>query len=301
VLSRLRRWFLPTRQSAAPPPVLQPGRLDQYARLCRACGVDRLYLLLTFDCDTDLDIGVVGDLDRDLRRRGIAAGYAVPGAQLVKGAATWRRLAENGAEFLNHGGRPHTEFREGRYQPVTFYDQIETEAVVADIQLGHRLVTEVIDVSPRGFRAPHFGSYQRPEQLEVIYSTVGALGYTYCSTTLPATALSRGPVVAVSHGLVELPTMGSYRNPTTLLDSWTYLTDRTNYALGDEYFELFAETVERMTTEGLPGLLTYYADPSHVVGQKPFERALDLVTKYGIPALRGHDVVRLFTPVQGEP
>ena len=88
--------------------------------------------------------------------------------------------------------------------------------------------------------------------------------------------------------------MGSYRNPTTLLDSWTYLTDRVNYALGDEYYELFAETVERMTNEAMPGILTYYADPSHVAGQKPFERALDVVVRHQLPTLHGRDAARQF-------
>ncbi len=285
--------------SAPVPPVEVPRSqpaMRHYGELARAAGVDRLYLLLTFDCDTDGDIQAAGDLDRDLGRRGIAAGYAVPGAQLEKGADAWRRVAARGAEFLNHGGCAHAEFRDGRYWPVTFYDQLDRDAVVADIQLGDRAVRAVIGAAPRGFRAPHFGSFQAPDQLALVYDTVRGLDYTYCSTTTPATALSKGPVVNVGGGLTELPTLGSYRNPTTLLDSWTYLADRTNYALGDEYFELFAETIRRMTDEAIPGLLTYYADPSHVLGQKPFERALDTIAQYRVPTLLGRDAVTKFRP-----
>lgn len=292
----MRWWFRRKPDAAVPAPPPPPSPWTRYLAGARAAGVDRLYLVLTFDCDTDLDIAIVGDLDRDLRGRGIAAGYAVPGAQLEKGRSEWRQLAERGAEFLNHGGRTHTEFRETRYWPVTFYDQLEPEDVVADIRLGDRLVRDITGSIPEGFRAPHFGSFQAAEQLDVIYRAVKDLGYSYCTTTIPATGLARGPVVNGGHGIVELPTTGSYRNPTTLLDSWTYLTDRHNYALGDEYYELFAETVERMTTEGMPGLLTYYADPSHVFGQKPFERALDVIAKYDVPSLLGRDAIRMFTP-----
>ena len=291
MLSRLFDLF--TRQAPVTPP---PAAIAQYAALCEACGIDRLYLLLTFDCDTDRDIDIVADLDRDLRRRGIAAGYAVPGAQLEKGASTWRRVAEAGAEFLNHGGRAHAEFRDGRFWPITFYERLSAEDVVADIRLGDTLVRSIAGKTPEGFRAPHFGSFQEPAQLDLIYRTVEQLGYAYCSTTTPATALERGPVVRVGPQLVELPTMGSYRNPTTLLDSWTYLTDRTHYALGDEYFELFDETVREMSRRQLPGLLTYYADPSHVAGQKPFERALDAIAAAKIPTLHGREAVRRFTP-----
>lgn len=272
------------------------AQIHRYAAFCRSAGVDRLYLLLTFDCDTDGDIHATPDLDRDLRDRGIRAGYAVPGAQLITGADVWRRVAAHGAEFLNHGGRAHAEFREGRYWPSTFYDQLSAADVVSDIQDGHRTVCEVIGIPPEGFRAPHFGSFQLPEQLDLIYSTLKPLGYHYCSTTTPAMALTRGPVVDMG-GMTELPTMGSYRYPTTLLDSWTYLSDRTNYVLSDEYCELFSETVQRMTDEGIPGILTYYADPSHVMGQKPFERVLDVIGRYNLPTLLGRDAARRFRAI----
>lgn len=270
--------------------------LAGYVKHSAAAGVDRLYLLLTFDCDTDGDIDVAAAFDADLRRRGIAAGYAVPGSQLHKGAEVWRRVAEHGAEFLNHGGRAHAEFRDGRYWPITFYEQLSTDDVVADITLGDRIVRDVTGATPTGFRAPHFGSFQAPEQLDLVYRTVAALDYRYCSTTTPALALERGPIVAAGHGIAELPTFGSYRNPTTLLDSWTYLTDRVHYTLGETYHELFAETVVEMSERRIPGLLTYYCDPSHVAGQRPFEKALDVIAKYGVPSLHGRDAVRRFRP-----
>ncbi len=296
MLERLRRLFRPTPPPVAPAPAPEPepSAIDQYVALCRQCGIDRLYLLLTFDCDTDFDIAVVADLARDLKRRGIASGYAVPGSQLQKGGDVWASVAREGAEFLNHGGRAHAEFRDDRYWPITFYEQLPADAVVADIELGDRITREVTGTAPEGFRAPHFGSFQSPEQLDLIYSTVRRLGYTYCSTTTPATALSHGPVVSGGHGIIELPTMGSYRNPTTLLDSWTYLTNRVHYTLGDEYYELFAETIERMQALRLPGLLTYYADPSHVAGQRPFERVLDVLAQHHVPSLHGRDAVRRF-------
>lgn len=288
------RWFGKPAPPSPPPAV--DGPWPAYADKARAAGVDRLYLLLTFDCDTDLDIDVVAGLNRDLQSRGIKAGYAVPGAQLRKSPATWRGVAGTGAEFLNHGDRAHAEFRDGRYWPVTFYDKMTAAAVVEDIQAADRCVREIAGVAPVGFRAPHFGSFQESSQLDLLYRTLQPLGYYYCSTTTPALALTRGPVVAMN-GMVELPTLGSYRNPATLLDSWTYLTDRVNYSLGDAYAELFVETIKRMEQERLPAILTYYADPSHVAGQKPFEAVLDAIVKHRIPSLHGRDAARQFRPV----
>lgn len=265
----------------------------QYSRLCRAAGVDRLYLVLTFDCDTDGDIDVARELDRDLRARDIRAGYAVPSAQLRRSPDVWREVASHGAEFLNHGSRAHAELHDGQYRPVTFYERLSEAEVVADIEAGHNDVCQVIGAAPQGFRAPHFGSFQQPHQLDLVYRTLRRLGYTYASTTLPARALEEGPVID-EDGVVEIPTFGSYRHPQTLLDSWTYLTDRVQYVLGDEYGDLFVETVRTLTETGMPGLLVYYADPSHVYGQQPFARALDAIARYRVPSLLGREVVRRF-------
>lgn len=301
MISRWRRFFglqAPAGASVSAPPEApaQPPEANafhRYSSLCQAAGVDRVYLLLTFDCDTDQDIAAAREIDIDLRRRGIRAGYAVPGVQLERGAETWRQIGEAGAEFLNHGSQAHAEYRDDRYWPVTFYNEMSEAEVLDDIRKGHQTVVDVFGSGPEGFRAPHFGSFQSPEQLEFLYSSLRPLGYRYCSTTIPSLGLARGPVVGV-HDLVELPTTGSYRYPTTLLDSWTYLTDRQHYHLSDEYFELFDETVRRLTEDQLPAILTYYVDPAHVLGQRPFERALDTIAALNIPTLQGREVIRRF-------
>lgn len=286
---------LPGAAAADPPAAPEPvaNLFRHYSALCEAAGVDRVYLVLTFDCDTDQDIAAARDLDVDLRRREIRAGYAVPGVQLERGASTWREIKEGGAEFLNHGSQAHAEYRDGRYWPVTFYNEMSEAAVLADVRMGHQTHLDVFESGPEGFRAPHFGSFQSLEQLELLYGSLRPLGYRYCSTTIPALGLARGPVIDM-RGLAELPTTGSYRYPTTLLDSWTYLTDRRDYHLSEEYFELFEETIRRLTEERLPAILTYYADPAHVLGQNAFERALDAIGAFGVPSLQGREVIRRF-------
>jgi peptidoglycan/xylan/chitin deacetylase (PgdA/CDA1 family) len=290
----LRKPAAPAPASPAAPVEAPPDAVFRhYSSRCAAAGVDKVYLVLTFDCDTDQDIDAARELDIELRRRGIRAGYAVPGVQLERGAATWREIEAAGAEFLNHGWQAHAEYREDRYWPVTFYNEMTEEAVLADVQRGHQTLVDVFGSGPEGFRAPHFGSFQAPDQLEFLYASLRPLGYRYASTTIPALGLARGPVVDM-HDIVEVPLTGSYRYPTTLLDSWTYLTDRRQYSLGEEYFELFEETLRRLSEERLPAVLTYYADPAHVLGQKPFERALDAIARYDVPSLQGRDVIRRF-------
>src|SRR5215212_2912524 len=94
-----------------------------YAEKAKEAGVDRLTLYLTFDCDTDEDAKAALELDPWLRARGIRAAYAVPGAQLQRAADCYRILKAAGAEFLNHGASPHTEWKGDRYVPITFYNQ----------------------------------------------------------------------------------------------------------------------------------------------------------------------------------
>ena len=159
LVSRLRAssQIAPVVEEIAPSPTVTPPAVApeepvdlfrHYSALCEAAGVDRVYLNLTFDCDTDEDIAAARDLDVELRRRGIRAGYAVPGVQLERGASTWQRIAQDGAEFLNHGWQAHTEYRDDRYWPATFYNEMSEAAVLADIRRGHQTVIDVLGSAP---------------------------------------------------------------------------------------------------------------------------------------------------------
>lgn len=283
-LKNLASRFYPA--NGQPQEARQLARFDTYAQAARRAGIDKLYLFLSFDCDTDLDADGVEELHRFLSSHGIKATYAVPGAQLEKAAGVYGRLAANGAEFMNHGGSPHAEWREDRWVGTTFYNTMTNEAVIADIRRGHDIVTEVTGLGPKGFRAPHFGCFQKPEQIDLMHCTAAELGYSYCSTTLPTTGLVKGPAY-LSHGVVEFPCFGSVRNPETILDSWTYLTDRVNYKLGDDYYLLLEETVNTMLEKNIPGVLTWYGDPCHVLDQKPFVRAIELLTRNHVLSVDG--------------
>ena len=277
------------------PAFLRKDPFARYRAAARTLGFNAPTLLLSFDCDTDWDIDVVARLDGFLTERGIAATYAVPGAQLRKGRETYARLAARGAEFMNHGACAHAQWHDDRYHPITFYDRISAQDVVDDIEQGHEIVREITATAPIGFRAPHFGSFQSDDDLALIYRTIGALGYRYASTTIPARGLANGPAYRVA-GIIEFPTFGSWSAPTTILDSWTYLTDRRHYALGEEYFVRFSETLDAVSRTGTPALLTWYADPSHVWQQAPFMKAMDLIAERNIPSLRGRDLVESVAP-----
>lgn len=282
-------------QPSAPVAVSQPDPLQAYERYraaARTQGLTGVKLFLSFDCDTDLDFTATLDVMRFLNSLGIKATYAVPGVQIEKGAATYRMVAASGAEFMNHGYLPHTAWSEDRYISTTWYHEMPEGDIEADIVKGDETIRRVLGLAPVGFRAPHFGHFSEPHQLALVHRAARQLGYSYCSTTLPEFGLERGPLVAVGD-LIELPTFGSTTAPTCVLDSWTYLTDRRIYALGETYAELMCETVDHLVDGGESALLTWYGDPSHVAGQRPFERAMQHIASKGIESLYGREAAAL--------
>jgi peptidoglycan/xylan/chitin deacetylase (PgdA/CDA1 family) len=280
------------RDVAASDPSLQP--LEHYVAAARNLGLDRPYLFLSFDCDTDLDAASAGEVHAFLESLGIKATYAVPGAQLLRSPEPYQRLAERRAEFMNHGGLPHAEWNGDQWVGITFYNSMSPKEAEADIRRGHEIVTEVIGRAPVGFRAPHFGCYQKPEQVDLLHRTAASLGYRYCSTTIPSFGLKYGPAYE-TNGLLEIPCFGSIRNQETILDSWTYLTDRKNYALGDQYFDLMVETVDAFASRELPAVFTWYADPCHVLNQPSFMRAIEHLAKSGVASVGGSELAEILS------
>jgi hypothetical protein len=252
-----------------------------YDETARKIGLDRLYLLLSFDCDTPEDAQATAKLDPWLRERGINAAYAVPGEQLFGGAEVYRAIAERGGEFINHGAAPHAEWRGNRYWSITFYNQMTPEQVVSDIQRGHEIVEQVTGKKPLGFRAPHFGHFQSPEQLALQYRTLKSMNYRFSTSTLPISGLRCGPVYSVD-GLYEIPLSGTYRNPTRILDSWSQIISPYQPFVKDSYARLLKSTVSALVGRKMVGVLNYYVDPAHVADSHSFRHALEYALEHGI-------------------
>ena len=112
------------------------GWMRRQAKLARRAGIDGLYLVLSFDCDTDEDARSRSEVHERLLELGVRPVYAVPGELLGEARASTGASPKTGAEFLNHGGREHTYFDEelGRHASCFFYDEQDPDAV----RDGHR-------------------------------------------------------------------------------------------------------------------------------------------------------------------
>ena len=239
---------------------------------------------MSFDCDTSEDIPAAAEIHSWLKTRGLNGVFAVPGKLLQEGAETYRKMAAEGAEFINHGGAAHTEWREGRYWSITFYNQMTSAEVEADIRQGHEIVKDVISKPPNGFRAPHFGHYQNPEQLQHIYRILESLDYQYATTTVPRFLISNGPAYRVGK-LREIPISGTYSSPLKILDSWTNLQSPYAPEITKTYSEAFIASVRQLLKAEIPGLINYYVDPAHVAKSPFFYEALNYCLDANIPFL----------------
>jgi hypothetical protein len=263
---------------------LEPGSaFRRHAARARRIGLDALYLVLSFDCDRTEDADVAWEVHERLLGLGVTPVYAVPGELLEQGAAVYERIAATGSEFLNHGGRTHTYFDEqhGRHAPCFFYDDVGSDAVTEDIEYGHRLVGEVIGAAPTGFRVPHFGTYQQRSQLRFLHGRLGALGYSFSTSTVPAWGLREGPVFR-RFGLAELPVSGMASSPLEILDTWSCFEapDRTREPAD---FLREAERLAHGHAAAGPGLINIYGDPSHIAGREEFFDAIEAIRAVATP------------------
>ncbi|MEI8132580.1 MAG: polysaccharide deacetylase family protein, partial [Leptolinea sp.] len=265
---------------------------QRYSALARRQGFDRLYFILSFDCDTSQDAEAAAIIHERLIKLGIKATYAVPGRQLEENSAIYQSLAAKGATFINHGARPHTIWQDDHYQSSAFYNLMTTAEVVEDIHKGHEIVTRVIGTPPQGFRGPHFGRFQRPEDLNLIYSTIKKMGYSFATTTIPEFGFRHGPAWKVS-GIVEFPLSGSSKAPISLLDSYTYIHNPKDRTVTDEYGKLFQSTIITLMDWNICGLLNIYVDPSHVVQIDGFYDGLKLISDLQIPSMQYEDIISM--------
>jgi hypothetical protein len=250
------------------------GLFRRYARLARAVPLTHPYFVLSFDCDTMDDIEVVEAMHARLVAMGIHPVYAVPGQLLERGASVYQRIRDAGGEFINHGYTEHTYFdvTAGRQASCFFYDQLPRETVRDDVERGDQCLRDVLGITPRGFRAPHFGTFQNPEQLSFLHGVLQGLGYAFSSSSSPLYGFRYGPAFR-RFGILEFPVTGMWRNPLTILDSWGCF-EAPDRVLSPSDYEEQGERVGTVYRRLGAGILNLYSDPLHIHDEETFFRAV---------------------------
>ena len=252
------------------------GKLDRdtlfkrYASRARAAGLDRVYFVLSFDCDTEDDIAVVWDVHSRLADMGVQPVYAVAGDLLRTGEKVYGRIRETGAQFINHGNRKHTYFDDalGRHASCFFYDEEPREDIRNDIMGGDETLRAVLDVEPIGFRTPHFGTFQRREQLVFLHNVLKELGYRFSTSTVPLYGFRHGAIFD-TYGFPEIPVSGCATAPLRILDTWSCFMAPGRTLSPADYRREGKAMSQRLGALGA-GILNYYADPIHIHDQPIF-------------------------------
>lgn len=254
--------------------------LRHYSYKAAMQGVDGLYLILSFDCDTDKDIEFVSHVADILNNMGVKAVYAVPGQLIERGARVYRELLEANNEFINHGYREHTIIENGQYVSTLFYDRLDEAEIIKDIRKGDKVIRDVLGIAPCGFRVPHFGTFQSKHHLVFLHRILKEMGYLYSSSTVPLYAFRHGSIHNVG-GLYEIPVSGCYDMPITILDSYSFRCAPGRSVSEQDYVVQFKKMVDFFTKRNLPGVLNYYADPSQVYDFDGFYEAVSYAVNKG--------------------
>lgn len=256
----------------------------RYGRLAREAGLRDAYLVVSFDCDTPEDIGVVLKMHGRVSDLGLRPVYAVPGELLERGEKVYQRIAADGAEFLNHGYTMHVRYDAGQggYRSHFFYDRLPRDQVRRDIVDGDRAVKRVLGFRPRGFRAPHFGTFQRPSQLRFLHRVLAGEGYEFSSSTSPFYGFRYGAVFS-RFGLKEFPVSGMWSAPLNVLDTWSCFGAPDRGHSAEDYRREGVESAHALVAGGA-GILNFYGDPLHIHDQEAFYDTLSCWKELGTPA-----------------
>lgn len=121
---------------------------------------------------------------------------------------------------------------------------------------------------PQGFRAPHFGTFQRPDQLRFQHGVLRELGYAFSTSTVPLFSFRFGPAFR-DFGVLELPVSGMGSRPLRILDSWGCFEAPGRRFGPADYVTQGRLMADRYRALGV-GLLNFYADPSHIHDRPEF-------------------------------
>lgn len=257
---------------------------SRYSGMARKQGFDRLYLLLSFDCDTPEDAEAAAVLDEKLKLLGIKRSYAVPGTMLEANPQVYRAIFSHGAEFLNHGYLPHTQLQDGVYRSSTFYAKMDPAEVAKDVENGHQAVLQIIGKKPAGFRAPHFGRVPLSMQRDLIRPKLKELGEFYSTQTMPIESVKHGPILW-DRQWPEFPMTGQSLAPYSLLDSYSFLQSPAVRKVTPQYGVILRQTIQNFMDWNIHGLLNIYVDPSHVADDSGFMEAMKRINSLGIRSL----------------
>lgn len=287
LISRIKKLMNPFFIAAYLLSIVYPKFLwSKYIKACKNIGLKNGIFVLSFDCDTELDIEVILSVYKKLKEMGIRPIFAVPGELLIAGASVYKELADDGAEFINHGYKKHTDLKlpERIYESYFFYETLTNVEVENDIRSGDKVIRDYLGVAPKGFRTPHFGTYQSKRNLAFLHKTLNGLGYKFSTSTPPLFGFRNGPF-SIHDSVIELPVSGCPRWPLRILDSWGFAFNPQRNVSKADYIQELTVLTELLESKD-PVFINIYADPSQIYDWPEFFDAMKRLAKFNAPSFK---------------
>lgn len=272
VLKKIRNRIIKVFSEPKMAVIFLKSRIDRkklYNTYSKISGLKKLHFILSFDCDTDKDIEVIGEIIEKLKKIGITPVLAVPGELLIKGRKEYQKVLENGAEFINHGYKNHSIKTETGYESVFDYYNISYEEIKKDVLMGDKVLKDILGIEVKGFRTPHFGNFQKRKQLRYLHKLLGELKYKYSTSTIPYFSFIYGAVFD-KFGLPEIPITGLVSEPLRIYDSFLFYDNEKDTFNGQAYKKEGFEIVDFYKNNVASGLINIYADPSQIYKSEEF-------------------------------
>ena len=248
---------------------------------------DNAVFFLSFDCDTSRDASASLKIQRQLHSAGMNAAYAIPGQLLEKHWDSYKELISLGGYFINHGYREHAAIDpiSGRPYSTFTYRDVEDHVWQQDIIDGHNTIKALTGKAPTIFRTPHFGEFDKPEQLERLYDFLTTLNYQISTSSTPILGHILGPIHRQKHSIIEIPLSGCLTRPAQLIDSWGFISAPD--ALGRQ--SLIDALKDYLSTLSLGSnlVMNIYFDPADISED---QEILDLLVKFKPYCLPGYNV-----------
>lgn len=230
---------------------------------------------ISFDVDYAGDAENLSGLVELLENLKLTASFAVVGRLVEIYPEQHRRIASAGHEILNHTySHPDNE----ELHPHERFDDLSPEARKKQIEHCHQVCQELLDVSPLGFRAPHFGNVRGRD----FYRVLAESGYLYSSSVISVDSPGFGLPFLTDSGIWELPVSCCPVHPFTVLDSWHALgKPQARHRKSGEFSRLVSESMSLVSRYG--GYLNIYLDPRDVFKYTEVRQALEAVKSHPDP------------------
>ena len=207
---------------------------------------------ISFDVDFRADVVALDSLLDHLAAHSLQASFALVGSWVEEYPDEHRALVRAGHEVLNHT-LTHPDNEE--IDPDRHFHLLSPDELAGQIRGGHETIRDVLEVSPQGFRAPHFGH----QHTEAVYPVLKTLGYTYSSSTLASRSPSWGWPHPAGRGLWELPVTVCPRHPFSSFDTWHLIRKTPSRHKPGDLLRHLEGLITEALAESLP--LVFYFDP----------------------------------------